>query len=337
MAVARFAREYTTVRRAEGWGSAYGGYYRALPYRDLTGRNQGIWRIRARTFCTLLERVIIPLEMAISAGGDPAEFPGGDPAIRGGGHERLVLDRRVAEHAPGGDLGAGGGDPGAGGGDAALREGGRERRRIASDRVGRDALASPRRRLRILDLGAGNGWLANRLAERGHQVTAVDLLDDPLDGLGAARHYASAFAPLLGEFDHLPLKSTQMDLAVFNASLHYSTDYASTLREALRVLRPHGTLVILDSPMYLDPTSGARMVQERQARFLARYGFASNAIPSEHFLTRTRLDELSSQLGLRWEVHQPSLDWRSRISRMLGAVRARREAARFPVIIGRCQ
>jgi SAM-dependent methyltransferase len=257
MAVAQFTREYTTVRRAEGWGSHDSAYYRALPDRDLTGRNTGIWRIRARSYATFVERVLAPME----------------------------------------------------------RHGG----------------------LRILDLGAGNGWLANRLAERGHWVTAVDLLADPLDGLGAAMHYAATFAPLLGEYDHLPLASDQMDLAVFNASLHYSTDYATTLQETLRVLHPHGTLVILDSPMYFDPSSGARMVQERQARFVAAYGFASDALLSEHFLTPARLDELSSQLHLSWQLHQPALDLRSRLGRTVGGVRARREPARFPVIVGRCR
>src|SRR5437588_765112 len=83
----------------------------------------------------------------------------------------------------------------------------------------------------------------------------------------------------------LPDRQDHADLAVFNASLPYSTSYATTLRETLRVIRPGSTLVILDTPMYSDPTSGARMVQEREARFKARYGFASNALPHEHYLT----------------------------------------------------
>src|SRR5947209_15913437 len=43
--------------------------------------------------------------------------------------------------------------------------------------------------LNVLDLGAGSGWLAYRLRSRGHHVLAIDILDDPLDGLGAVRHY----------------------------------------------------------------------------------------------------------------------------------------------------
>jgi SAM-dependent methyltransferase len=258
MALAQFAREYRTVRRAEGWGSQDGAYYRALPFRDLSGRFPGVWRIRARSYEAFVNRVLEPMEVE-----------------------------------------------------------------------------TKRRSLRILDIGAGNGWLANRLALRGHHVIATDLLDDALDGLGAARHYGTGFAPVLAEYDHLPLAREQMDLVVFNASLHYSTDYAATLRETLRVLRQQGTLVILDSPTYNDPTSGARMVQERRQRFLAAYGFASDALPSEHFLTPARLHALAADLGLVWQVHTPDLDWRSALGRAIGGLRARREPARFPVIVGR--
>jgi hypothetical protein len=77
------------------------------------------------------------------------------------------------------------------------------------------------------------------------------------------------------------------------------------------------------------------MVQERRARFLATYGFASDALPSEHFLTPARLQQLGSELGLEWQVHRPGLDWRSAVSRTVGGIRARREPAHFPVIVGR--
>jgi SAM-dependent methyltransferase len=197
-----------------------------------------------------------------------------------------------------------------------------------------EPLEQRQRTLSVLDLGAGCGWLAYRLAQRGHRVAAVDLLEDSLDGLGAIRHYASDVLPVVAEFDRLPLACPTIDLVVFNAALHYSTNYGTTLRESLRVLRPGGTLVILDSPMYTNPTSGARMVREREARFIDTYGFASTALPSEHFLTPARLAELSSELGLAWQIHGPRLDVRTSLSRALAGVRARREPARFPVIVG---
>ncbi len=287
MAVAQFTREYTTVRRAEGWGSADRAYYQALPFADLTGRFTRIWRIRAKSYATFIEHVLEPLERAISD-----ENPLVKPARPGADHRTL---RDVAAH----------------GGDDALRD---TPKKDVSSTLDKEPRSGGRHeaavRLRILDLGAGNGWLSNRLAARGHSVTAIDLSEDPFDGLGAAKHYDAAFGALLAEFDHLPLPDQQVDLAVFNASIHYSTDYAQTLREALRVLQPQGTLVILDTPMYTDPTSGARMVQERQSQFMAR------------------------ELNLSWQTYYPVLDWRSAFGRTLGGIRARREPARFPVILG---
>jgi SAM-dependent methyltransferase len=248
-------REYRTVRRAEGWGSANPAYYRALPYRDLTGRFTDIWRIRARSFELFLEKVLLPLELR-------------QPSLK------------------------------------------------------------------VVDIGAGSGWLAYRLAQRGHWIAALDLLEDPLDGLGATAQYARGVRPIVAEFDHLPLPGQCVDLAIFNASFHYSTDYATTLRESQRILQPRGTLVILDSPMYSDPTSGARMVKEREARFRRTYGFSSTALPSEHYLTAARLDRLSIELGISWQVYTPRLGVRASTSRILNGLRARREPARFPVIVG---
>ena len=117
---------------------------------------------------------------------------------------------------------------------------------------------------RLVDLGAGNGWLACRLTERGHQVAAVDLDDDPRDGLGAVMHYSEAapVACVQASFDALPWPTGVFDLAIYNGSLHYSADYARTLAEASRVLRDGGQVAILDTPFYRRAASGEAMVRE---------------------------------------------------------------------------
>jgi SAM-dependent methyltransferase len=150
------------------------------------------------------------------------------------------------------------------------------------ERVVKPLEARMQRQLVVLDLGAGNGWLSNRMAQRGHTVAAIDLLTNPTDGLGAHRHYRAIFTPIQAEFDRLPLAPRQADLIVFNGSLHYSTNFEATLDEALRVLRPDGVLVILDSPIYRDPASGRAMVREREAHFAREVGFPSNALPMEN-------------------------------------------------------
>ena len=190
------------------------------------------------------------------------------------------------------------------------------------------------RPLFILDLGAGNGWLSYRLAQRGHQVAAIDLLTNPQDGLGAHVHYDAIFTPVQAEFDRLPFADAQIDLAIFNASLHYAVSYETTLCEALRVLRPDGQIVILDSPLYRSGESGAQMVREREAAFTQRFGFPSNALPSENYLTQACLHDLAESLHLRWQIIQPFYGWRWHLRPLIAWLRGRREPARFAVMVG---
>jgi len=188
--------------------------------------------------------------------------------------------------------------------------------------------------LKVLDLGAGNGWLSNRLALRGHQVAAVDLQINPVDGLGALQHYDQAIVALQAEFDHLPLLAQQVDLVIDNASFHYSVDYRNTLKEAQRVLKPDGNVVILDTPLYHNPDSGARMVKEREIHFQQQYGFPSNALPSQNFLTLRRLQALSAEIGLHWRLYTPDYGLRWVIRPWKARLLGQREPARFQVIVG---
>lgn len=250
---AQFIAEYETVRRAEGRGGSGQAYYRALPYRDTTGRFAADWRIRAASFDALLRHVVKPMES--------------------------------------------------------------------------------RGRLRALDMGAGCGWLAYRLALRGHAAAAADLLVNEADGLGAHVHYDAPILPIQAEFERLPLADAQLDLLVVNAALHYATDYAVTLREALRVLRPGGALAVVDSPVYRDPSSGRQMVRERGDAFEQRYGFRGESLPSENYLSYARLDELAAELGVRWRIFRPNhgIGWALRPLR--ARLRGRREPAGFPLLV----
>lgn len=194
-----------------------------------------------------------------------------------------------------------------------------------------ERLARP---LKILDIGAGNGWLSNHLAGRGHDVAAIDLLTNSDDGLGAHVNYDTDFLPVQAEFDRLPFAGGQVDLVIFNGSLHYSTDFAATMREALRVLRSDGQLAIVDSPVYQSANSGVAMVREREVQFQREYGFPSNAIPSENFLTFSRLKELGAEAGLQWRIIQPFYGVKWALRPLKAKVRRRREPARFLVIAG---
>lgn len=202
------------------------------------------------------------------------------------------------------------------------------------DRVLPKAMAGREEGLRILDLGAGNGWLSNRLTLLGHQVAAVDLLTNQSDGLGARRHYLTQFPCIQAEFERLPLGAGELDMVVYNASLHYATSYEATLSEALRVLGAGGRLVVIDSPIYRDASSGRRMVREREEAFVRTHGTRSDALPCEGFLTWSRIDQLGAGLGLRWTIFRPYYGLRWALSPLRARLLGQREPARFTLLIG---
>jgi SAM-dependent methyltransferase len=195
--------------------------------------------------------------------------------------------------------------------------------------------------LKILDLGAGNGWLSYRLALRGHQPVAVDLLTNDQDGLGAAAHFQPALAVLFprfqAELDRLPFGGSQFDLAVFNASFHYSENYERTLKEAIRCVRPGGTVLIADTAWYRRAESGERMLSERRQAFIAQYGFASDGINSLEYLTNERLANLEKRFGIRWKVYSPFYGFRWAMRPVLARLRSQREPSRFRIYVAKVQ
>lgn len=186
----------------------------------------------------------------------------------------------------------------------------------------------------ILDVGAGNCWLSNRLAEHGYRLCSVDLSTDATDGLGASRYYAGDWPVVQAEFDRLPLPDNHANMLIFNASLHYSTAFPETLKEACRVLQPGGLIIILDSPIYSDPASGRQMLDEQREDFQQRFGDSSDALPHEGYLTWQLLDELGAMIGVEWAVVRPWYGVKWTMRPLLARIRGGREPATFAILCG---
>lgn len=192
-----------------------------------------------------------------------------------------------------------------------------------------------KRALDILDLGAGNGWMSHRLASRGHRAFALDIFCDELDGLGALGHYPVRFPAAAAEFDSLPFREAAFDLAVFNSSFHYSSDYRRTLTEVRRCLRPGGSVVIMDSPVYRRSEHGEMMRAERQAFFERTYGFRSDALKSIEYLDHGMLQELAQELNIEWQYSRPWYGWRWALRPWKARLRSKRPPSRFLILTGR--
>ncbi len=133
----------------------------------------------------------------------------------------------------------------------------------------------------VADLGCGTGALAAELAPRVRRVIAVD---QSAAMLRAARKRLAPFDNVEvheARLEALPLADASCDAALAVLVLGYLEDPAPALREAARVLRPGGRLVVLEAARHADEDLRRRIGQ-------ARPGFE----PAE-------LAELVSAAGLR--------------------------------------
>jgi SAM-dependent methyltransferase len=179
--------------------------------------------------------------------------------------------------------------------------------------------------------------MSYRLSLLGHLPVAVDLSVSPLDGLGAAGHYWTvpglSFPRFQAEMDMLPFTAGQFDMAIFNASFHYSQDYEVTLRETLRVLRPGGVILIVDSPTYGHEIDGEAMKREKSNEFLRRYGSDVGNMGGQEYLTPERLARLE-KLGIRWRRYTPWHGWQWALRPFLACIAGRRTPSQFYIYLG---
>jgi ubiquinone/menaquinone biosynthesis C-methylase UbiE len=102
--------------------------------------------------------------------------------------------------------------------------------------------------LRVLDLGCGFGAVSAYFAAHGAEVTGIDPNEERLQiGRKVAAAHSLPVRLVRGRMEELDLPDCSFDVAVQNNSLCYVVDRArrsAALGEALRVLRPGGTLLI---------------------------------------------------------------------------------------------
>ncbi len=133
------------------------------------------------------------------------------------------------------------------------------------------ALNKQGKELRILEVGCGNGWLANYMKDRGHVVLGIDPFTSELEQ--AARVFSNG--PTFARIDLFNplLPSTYFDAVVFAASIQYFKDAQATITRSLELLRPTGSVHVLDTILY----SNSHQAAEAIAR--SRTYYASNGAP----------------------------------------------------------
>lgn len=108
---------------------------------------------------------------------------------------------------------------------------------------------------RVLDLGCGAGHASFAAAAVAGEVVAYDLSSEMLDVVaGAARDRGLAnVRTQQGAAETLPFADASFDAVVSRMSAHHWRDVPAALREMRRVLKPGGTVVMIDIAGAEDP------------------------------------------------------------------------------------
>jgi SAM-dependent methyltransferase len=100
----------------------------------------------------------------------------------------------------------------------------------------------------VADLGAGEGTLAQLLAQRAEKVIAVDLSPKMVE-FGQALAIQNGLTNLeyrIGDIEEPPIDEQTLDLAILSQALHHAEHPQRAIDAAFRILKPGGRLIVLD-------------------------------------------------------------------------------------------
>jgi demethylmenaquinone methyltransferase / 2-methoxy-6-polyprenyl-1,4-benzoquinol methylase len=116
---------------------------------------------------------------------------------------------------------------------------------------------APKPGMRILDVATGTGMVAFALTARGAEVVGLDqseaMLGSAQERLRRTPELAGRLSFMLGEAETLPFADGEFDALSFTYLLRYVDDRAATMRELARVVKPGGTIAMVEFGVPGDP------------------------------------------------------------------------------------
>lgn len=141
--------------------------------------------------------------------------------------------------------------------------------------------------LRILDLGCGNGWMSNRLAENPKwDVTAVDLNKEELEQgarLFGREKLRFLYADILGKERHNLEAVGKFQVIILAASVQYFLNMEELIACLSRLLSDNGEIHCIDSHFYPDKTAAAA-AKQRTLDYYTSIGVPEMAANYHHHL-----------------------------------------------------
>ena len=145
------------------------------------------------------------------------------------------------------------------------------------------ALASLAAGEMVLDLGSGAGFdcfLASGKVGEGGKVIGVDMTPEMVEQAreNARKGGYQNVEFRLGEIEHIPAADSSVDVVISNCVINLSPDKPAVFRDAFRVLRPGGRLMVSDIVLLADLPDFIR------SSIAAYVGCISGALRKEDYL-----------------------------------------------------
>jgi SAM-dependent methyltransferase len=147
-------------------------------------------------------------------------------------------------------------------------------------------------RMKVADLGCGEGYLTMEAARWASRVIAVDRSDTVLKRARslARRRRVSNVIWKKGELEKLPMKDRSVDVAMLSQALHHAHNPARAVAEAARVTAPGGRVLVLDLRTHHEDWVRAKLGDRR-------LGFDDDEL--KRMLTAAGLDDVTVRIGAR--------------------------------------
>ena len=146
--------------------------------------------------------------------------------------------------------------------------------------------------LDVADLGCGEGYLTLETARWARSVIAIDHSEPVLARARelAARRRVKNVTWKSGDLTSLPIQDASVDLALLSQALHHAPEPLRALAEAVRIVRPSGTVLVLDLRQHDQVWVRERLGDER-------LGFSDKEL--ERLLRDAGLEDVRVQVGTR--------------------------------------
>jgi ubiquinone/menaquinone biosynthesis C-methylase UbiE len=150
---------------------------------------------------------------------------------------------------------------------------------------------------KILDIGCGTGAFSFRFEKAGFEVVGLDLSYELIKiAKSIARKKKSNAKFIVGDAEKLPFDNDCFDICFCGAMLHHFTDFQNVIKEAKRVTKPKGFVIVLE-PNADNWHIRLAMDTKSPVRF-------SSITANERAVSKSELNKVFSKVDLKKMTHE---------------------------------